>query len=243
MLTEHPGARHKDNPNLNSPGSQPGVPRDGKSDCHSDRSMKIPYENYVGAVLNQKYRITFLWTNKEHLGIYTVTSWDGVSFEAQAFELCQLPDKLYLSRKRRLRRLKQSGHCTDDFKQGQSRYLISTASSPGAHHEAADKGRPTRKPENLSAHQFPSLGPSGECDNPHAMEWAPSPHERPKTYAEAASRSPPVPDSPHNGSRSIRVDDLPNSRKGARQRERRQKRRELQRLKTACLDEEHLNEG
>lgn len=226
---------------MNCAGNQPEVQRNGNSRCYSDRTMNLPYENYLGAVLNQKYRILFLWTNKEHLGIYTVTSWDGVSFEAQAFELCQLPDKLYLSRKRRLRRLKQSGNCTDDFKQGQSRYLISTASSQGAHHQG-DKSRPTRKPENFSEHQFPSLGPSDEYDNSQVMDWAPS-NKRPKTYAEAASKSPPAKNSTHNNSRNTCVDDLPISRKGARQRERRQKRREERRLKTACLNGEQPNDG
>ncbi|RYP87663.1 hypothetical protein DL770_004742 [Monosporascus sp. CRB-9-2] len=124
------------------------------------KSMSLPYENYIGAVLNRKYRITFLYTNKDHLDIYSVTSWDGKSFNAQAFKLSRHPDKLYSSRKRRVKRLKQSGHCTDDFEQGHSRYLISSAPpSQKLHgHVAKQPAKPKRK--DSSEHQFPGLGPS-----------------------------------------------------------------------------------
>ncbi|RYP54458.1 hypothetical protein DL768_000764 [Monosporascus sp. mg162] len=124
------------------------------------KSMTLPYENYIGAVLNRKYRIALLCTNKDHLDIYSVTSWDGVSFKAQAFKLSRHPDKLYSSRKRRVKRLKQSGNCTDDFEQGHSRYLISPG--PPAQKPRGQGAKQPAKPKqgDSSEHQFPGLGPS-----------------------------------------------------------------------------------
>ncbi|RYP83081.1 hypothetical protein DL769_001466 [Monosporascus sp. CRB-8-3] len=122
--------------------------------------MSLPYENYIGAVLNRKYRITFLCTNKDYLDIYSVTSWDGKSFKAQAFKLSRHPDKLYSSRKRRVKRLKQSGNCTDDFEQGHSRYLISSAPPPQKLRGQGVKQPSKPNRNDSSENQFPGLGPS-----------------------------------------------------------------------------------
>ncbi|RYP73558.1 hypothetical protein DL771_003597 [Monosporascus sp. 5C6A] len=225
----------RDYPSGDDRGAQQKLQR-SKSRFSGVKSMSLPYENYIGAVLNRKYRITFLCTNKDHLDIYSVTSLDGESFKAQAFKLSWQPDKLYSSRKRRAKRLKQSGNCTDDFEQGLSRYLISPAAPQKPQGQGAKQpAKPKRN--DSSEHLFPGLGASGECVTPRVMESV-KPNSRPKTYAEAASWSSAMKRPAHCAPRSTCVDGLSTSHKGARQRERRRKRREERRQKAAYLNGE-----
>ncbi|RYP21562.1 hypothetical protein DL765_002198 [Monosporascus sp. GIB2] len=109
-------------------------------------------------------------SHRDYLDIYSVTSWDGKPFKAQAFKLSRHPDKLYSSRKRRVKRLKQSGNCTDDFQQGHSRYLISPAPPPQKLRGQEVKQPAKQNQNDSSDHQFPGLGPSGASSHKCAPE-------------------------------------------------------------------------
>jgi hypothetical protein len=84
----------------------------------------IPYENFKGSILGGLYQLQCLRCQEEHLDIYSVTSFCGQSFEAQAFSLSDLPEKQLQARKRRMKRVYQSKNFICEITQAGKRFLI-----------------------------------------------------------------------------------------------------------------------
>jgi hypothetical protein len=84
----------------------------------------IPYENFKGSILGGRYQLQCLRCREDNLDIYSVTSLCGLSFEAQAFSLSDLPEKQLQARKRRMKRLHQSKNFICEITQAGKRFLI-----------------------------------------------------------------------------------------------------------------------
>lgn len=87
-------------------------------------SLDIPYENFKGSILGGQYRLQHLRHQDDYLDIYSVTSLHGLSFEAQAFSLSELSEKLLQARKRRIKRLLRSKNFVCEIRQAGKRFLI-----------------------------------------------------------------------------------------------------------------------
>lgn len=206
------------------------------------RQIKLPYVNYVGAFLGQKYQIASLRLNKEHLDIYSVTDFTtGEAFEAQAFELCRLSERLYSSRKRRMRRLQRSTNFEDDVSQEGLRFLISRPPTHGAEKiTCCPKEEPTatcQDDNNITESQFPSLGPPSDYGDSGSTSPVDC-NSGIETYAKVVSKALPRSEPPCHDQVESTVDGFPISRKGSRQRERRQRRREDRRRKATYVNTE-----
>jgi hypothetical protein len=87
-------------------------------------SLDIPYENFKGSILGGRFQLQCLRCQDDYLDIYSVTSLCGLSFEAQAFSLSGLSEKLLQARKRRIKRLLQSKNFVCEIQQAGKRFLI-----------------------------------------------------------------------------------------------------------------------
>ena len=87
-------------------------------------SLNIPYENFVGSVLGDRFQLQYLQSQEDHLDIYSVISFSGLSFEAQAFSLSGISAKLLQARKRRMKRLHQSRNFVCEIEQAGKKFLI-----------------------------------------------------------------------------------------------------------------------
>jgi hypothetical protein len=87
-------------------------------------SLEIPYENFVGSIVGDQFRLQYLRCQEDHLDIYSVKSLTGLSLEAQAFSLSDLPAKLLQARKRRMKRIHQSDNFICNINQAGKRFLI-----------------------------------------------------------------------------------------------------------------------
>lgn len=195
-------------------------------------SLSLPYENYIGAVLGHNYRITSLWSEKDHLDIYAVTDFDEESFEAQAFTMRDLSEKMLESRKRRMKRLCRSENFVCEIRQAEKWFLVSrrnhTRRQPSA----------VRKSDGMIANAldddqiFPALVPAlGSDDIPSRPNSSLSESSRCSTastssYAEAAWKALERNRSPL---RAERVGKISTTLKGSRQRKKRQRRRDERR--------------
>jgi hypothetical protein len=193
---------------------------------------EIPPENYLGVVLGGKYQITFQYSKKEHVGVYSVKNLQtGKSSVARVFELCQLPDSLYLSSKRRVKRLRKSDNFEDDFRDGCSRYLISSHS----------RGLETPHPDQAPDENVKKVTPHDESKfvrGPSPCHVSVKPLSD-RSWAEVVSRPSSLGPACRN-ERSDTIDGFPVSRKGYRQRARRQKkRREERRRRATYVNGEH----
>ncbi|KAI0543491.1 hypothetical protein F4679DRAFT_106220 [Xylaria curta] len=86
------------------------------------------FEKIVSKALQNeehKYDIKASCLDDGDLVIFPAISNDGTLCEAQCFKKCKLPDKLYLSRKRRIQRLRKSGNLVDEVNQKEVRILVS----------------------------------------------------------------------------------------------------------------------
>ncbi|KAI1848756.1 hypothetical protein JX266_005615 [Neoarthrinium moseri] len=147
-------------------------------------SLKIPYESHVGAFLKQKYQIVSLQWEEGDLMIFLVTSLGGKQYEAQAFRICELPDKKYQARKRRLRRLEQC--CEDKFVQSEMRIVVREIPGDGIERHRAAHLSKRRIPEKSDPCQpeFPGLITSKK-----PVTGRRNPSDGRPTYAQAASYS------------------------------------------------------
>jgi hypothetical protein len=209
---------------------------------------EIPPENYLGVVLGDKYQITFQWPKKDHVGVYSVTSFcTGESFTARAFELCPLPDKLHMSSKKRVRRLRRSDKFEDEFRLGRSRFLISRLpaqeNEKTPHRLCNGSGNGATANARDVSREWPhlQLGPSPDVSlSPYSNGSKPYP-TRSGTYAEAVVSWTPASQMPScRDDRPDTIDGFSISRKGYRQRARRQRRREERRRKAAYVNGEHV---
>ncbi|KAI0098034.1 hypothetical protein GGR51DRAFT_438265 [Nemania sp. FL0031] len=94
-------------------------------------TTNIPFEDYVGKALQgkrQKYHIKPRCWDDGDLVVFPAVSHSGEVFEAQFFKKSLLPRKLYLSRKRRIQRLKRSANFMDELNQEDVRILVSRVS-------------------------------------------------------------------------------------------------------------------
>ncbi|KAI1121393.1 hypothetical protein F5Y10DRAFT_272142 [Nemania abortiva] len=94
-------------------------------------TANIPFEDYVGRFLQgqrRKYHIKPRCWDDGDLVVFLAVSHDGELCEAQFFKKGPLPRKLYLSRKRRIQRLKRSANFMDDVNQEDVRILVSRVS-------------------------------------------------------------------------------------------------------------------
>lgn len=121
------------------------------------------------------------------LSIYKVYH-GGEHFEAQVFEKRRLPMKVYLSRKRRIQRLKRSANFIDDIDWDNARIIISRIPFDGI--ERHQKGQlvasEVETSHDLSASSYPPLCSSHvkSVESPNWNVW--SGGTRP-SFAEAAS--------------------------------------------------------
>ncbi|KAI1261025.1 hypothetical protein F5Y18DRAFT_431570 [Xylariaceae sp. FL1019] len=87
------------------------------------------FENYAGSVLEgqcHKYRIKPQYQeNGDHAIFAAVRNHDQEICEAQFFQKCHLPQQLYLSRKRRIQRLRNSSNFMEMVDQEDVRILVS----------------------------------------------------------------------------------------------------------------------
>ncbi|KAH6659235.1 hypothetical protein BKA67DRAFT_543917 [Truncatella angustata] len=92
------------------------------------RRIDLPYENHVGSFIHGskcEYQImSRCWEEADDLFIFSVTCLHDKQFEVQAFRTCDLPHKLYLARKRRLKRLQRSRSIYDECEQSEMRVVV-----------------------------------------------------------------------------------------------------------------------
>jgi hypothetical protein len=75
-------------------------------------------------MLGGTFQLQYLQYQEDHLDIYSVESLGGLWFEAQAFSLSSLPEKLLEARKRRMKRIHQSRNFICEIEQAGKRFLI-----------------------------------------------------------------------------------------------------------------------
>jgi hypothetical protein len=150
--------------------------------------------------------------------VYGVVSLDGQHlYEAQAFEHCPLPEKLYLARKRRIKRLQRSKNIIDEFEQNEAKILVSRISGGGLErHRKSEECRARdcsreNKPSRCGSEQVWSKASIRDCRCVTGWEAAPTCSESSSTR----SCCPP--------------EYLSKSRKGSKQREKRRERRDTKR--------------
>ncbi|KAI0445433.1 hypothetical protein F4803DRAFT_507742 [Xylaria telfairii] len=88
----------------------------------------ISFEEYIRGALRSKdcqFTIGPSCLDDGDLIVFPATSRDGAPCEVQCFVQCTLPDKLYLSRKRRIQRLKRSQNLIYDIHDTEVRIIIS----------------------------------------------------------------------------------------------------------------------
>ncbi|KAI0441360.1 hypothetical protein F4803DRAFT_563162 [Xylaria telfairii] len=107
------------------------------SRAHSDYPASVDYntmgigsqfEEYVSRALHSEpyeYHIKPSCLDDGDLVVFPAISQDGTLCEAQCFKKCKLSDKLYLSRKRRIQRLKKSSNLMDEVDQKEVRIIVS----------------------------------------------------------------------------------------------------------------------
>jgi hypothetical protein len=87
-------------------------------------SLDIPHESFIGSILGGQFQLQGVRCQDDYLDIYSVTNPDGLSFEAQAYSLSGLSTKLLQARKRRMKRLHQSKNFVCEIEQAGKRFLI-----------------------------------------------------------------------------------------------------------------------
>ncbi|TRX93429.1 hypothetical protein FHL15_005704 [Xylaria flabelliformis] len=120
------------------------------------------FEKIVSRALQKeehRYDIKASCLDDGDLVIFSAISNDGTLCEAQCFKKCKLPDKLYLSRKRRIHRLRKSGNLMDEVNQKEVRILVSRVPEDTTR---SCRKCPTMDTENkiqytYSIKEFPSL--------------------------------------------------------------------------------------
>ncbi|KAI0451125.1 hypothetical protein F5B21DRAFT_488256 [Xylaria acuta] len=102
---------------------------------HDTLGIGAHFEEFVSEILQSeqhKYQIKPSCLNDGDLVVIPAVSHDGTPCEAQCFKKCKLPDKLYLSRKRRIQRLKNSNNLMAEVDQKGVRIIVSRVSARSA---------------------------------------------------------------------------------------------------------------
>ncbi|OTB06580.1 hypothetical protein M426DRAFT_9359 [Hypoxylon sp. CI-4A] len=186
--------------------------------------FSIPYENYIRAALRGN-KFTYLILSRcfedKDLLVYHVVNLDDEQCEAQVFIKRDRPrDKLYMSRKRRIQRLKRSANLIEEFELNEATVFVSRIPEQGIerHHHCQLAKENMGEWQEFSEKQFPPLrSPSDDqtgVDNQDSWDGCGRP-----SYAEAASL-------PRRETfSSCPVGYLSQSKEGIRQRERRREER------------------
>ncbi|KAI0891448.1 hypothetical protein F4806DRAFT_482569 [Annulohypoxylon nitens] len=186
-------------------------------------ALDIPYKNYLGIVLRgdrRTYIIVSRCLEDGDLLIYHVINIDvdDEHCEAQVFLKCRLPIKLYLSRKRRIQRIKRSNNLREEFELSDAMVLVSRIPEEGIERHRNCQLAKERKAYKFAKDQFPPL-PSPVS---HHLYFQPQDQRldcSQSSYAEAAS----LPRRRTNPSCSL--DYLSKTKEGVKQRERRREER------------------
>ncbi|KAI1455158.1 hypothetical protein F4805DRAFT_437028 [Annulohypoxylon moriforme] len=197
-------------------------------------TLDIPYRNHIGIILRgdqRKYVVISQCLKDEDLLIYHVVNIDvdGEHYEAQMFLKCRLPLKLYLSRKRRIQRLKRSDNLREEFELSDAIVLVSRIPEEGlGRHQNCQLTKEAKTWYKFSQEQYPPLPlPTGYHPNANP-QYSPQDFDYP-SYAEAAS----LPQ--RRIYTSCPVDYLSKTKEGIKQRERRREERFLKRNRHSWL--------
>ncbi|KAI1086666.1 hypothetical protein F5B19DRAFT_122112 [Rostrohypoxylon terebratum] len=165
---------------------------------HSSRTLNpfptliIPHENYAGIVLpgeERTYVTISRFVEDGDLYIYHIRNIDvdGEHCEAQVFQKCHLPIKLYLSRKRRFHRLMRSGNLIEEFEFNDAIVLVSRIPEEGlGRHRNHQLAKEAKRWYGFSEEQFPPL-PSPEGRHLEIYSEDLRPDYSHQSYAQAAS--------------------------------------------------------
>ncbi|KAI0164973.1 hypothetical protein GGR57DRAFT_497843 [Xylariaceae sp. FL1272] len=120
-----------------------------------------PFENYAGRVLEgqcHKYRIKPQYQEDgDHAIFAAVRNHDQEPCEAQFFQKCPLPQQLYLSRKRRIQRLRKSSNFMEMVDQDDVRILVSRVTE-GSIRKGQVVNVDLDRRYNYQPEDFPALG-------------------------------------------------------------------------------------
>ncbi|KAJ2980647.1 hypothetical protein NUW58_g6888 [Xylaria curta] len=103
------------------------APSDSLRPVHCD-AMGTPFEEIVRSALRSqahRYYIKPSSLDEGDLVVFPAISYDGALCEAQCFKKCELPRKLYLSRKRRIQRLQRSSNLMHELDEKDVKILVS----------------------------------------------------------------------------------------------------------------------
>ncbi|KAI0856488.1 hypothetical protein F4860DRAFT_492846 [Xylaria cubensis] len=120
------------------------------------------FEEIVSRALQNeqyKYDIEANCLDDGDLVVFSAISNDGTLCEAQCFKKCKLPDKLYLSRKRRIQRLRKSSNLLHEVNQKEVRILVSRIpeNTPRNCRKCPAMGAETKTQYACSIKEFPPL--------------------------------------------------------------------------------------
>lgn len=155
-------------------------------------TLIIPHENYAGIVLpgeERTYVTISRFVEDGDLYIYHIRNIDvdGEHCEAQVFQKCYLPIKLYLSRKRRFHRLMRSGNLIEEFEFNDAIVLVSRIPEEGlGRHRNYQLAKEAKRWYGFSEEQFPPL-PSPEARHLDIDSQDLRPDYNHQSYAQAAS--------------------------------------------------------
>ncbi|GAP83020.1 hypothetical protein SAMD00023353_0400090 [Rosellinia necatrix] len=136
--------------------------------------MGSRFENYVGNALRgqrNEYHIRPSCLDKGDLVVFPAIAHDGAVCEAQFFDKCRLPRKLYQARKRRIQRLKKSRNLLDEVDHDDVKIIVSRVPESSCQNcrNCRLAGTVAAPQHRYSANEFPALrrDPSESgCDNP-----------------------------------------------------------------------------
>ncbi|KAI1108067.1 hypothetical protein F5Y14DRAFT_437578 [Nemania sp. NC0429] len=111
-----------------------GIPRSPGS-CHHSPHHAIPksriplkdYKNFPLVGEKNTYYVQSLCWDDGDLIVYQIISHEGKKLQAQQFDLCPLPNNLYSSRKRRIRRLQKAQKILEIIKLDGVKVLVTPA--------------------------------------------------------------------------------------------------------------------
>ena len=135
------------------------------------------------------YQILSRRSHDADLSIYTLRH-GGEDFEAQVFTKCNLPAKLYKSRKKRIRRLRRSANFIEEFESDEGRIIVMSIPADGIERRGEGKQAAANEEaqHDLSVSNYPPLclPQGGKTKSQTADGWSGS---VPVSFAAAASSS------------------------------------------------------
>ncbi|KAI1481232.1 hypothetical protein F4774DRAFT_374716 [Daldinia eschscholtzii] len=152
--------------------------------------MSIPYQTYSNSKFEgQKYTFDIIrqyWGDGD-LSVYVVHH-GGQLFEAQVFAKSRLPFKIYLSRKRRIQRLRRSDNYVDELESDYAKIIISCIPADGIMRHCKTPLTAINEGiiQDLSADSYPPLCPSTGASVQNYLEGT-CLCNHPRSFAEVAS--------------------------------------------------------